>query len=84
MASVSVDVDIDDILWDMSSDELQSLADDLYNDGYIPKQLSGGVSEERKNIFDLEWDELLQKMSKLRLQLSNEDEENIRKILSKY
>ena len=84
MASVNVDVDIDDILYDMSSDELQSLADDLYNDGYIPKQLSGGVSEGQKNIMDLEWDELIQKMSKLRLQLSNEDEETIRKILNKH
>jgi hypothetical protein len=84
MASVNVDVDIDDILYDMSSDELQSLVDDLYNDGYIPKQLSGGVSEHQKNIMDLEWDELIQKMSKLRLQLSNEDEETIRKILNKH
>jgi hypothetical protein len=32
----------------------------------------------------LEWDELIQKMSKLRLQLSNEDEETIRKILNKH
>ena len=84
MASVSVDVDIDDILYDMSSDEIQNLVDDLYDDGYVPKQLSGGVSEEQKNVLDLEWDELVKKISKLRLQITNEDEETIRKILNKY
>lgn len=84
MASVSIDVDIDDILYDMSSDELQSLADDLYNDGYIPKQLSGGVSETEKNIMDLEWDDLVGKMARNRLQMSKEDEQTIRNILNKY
>lgn len=84
MASVSVDIDIDDILYDMSSDELQNLVDDLYDDGYVPKQLSGGVSEEQKNVLDLEWDELVKKMSKLRLQISIADEETLRNILNKY
>jgi hypothetical protein len=83
MASVSVDVDIDDILWDMSSDELQSLADDLYNDGYIPTQLSSG-RETQKNIMDLEWDDLVGKMARNRLQMSKEDEQSIRNILNKY
>lgn len=84
MASVSVDIDIDDILYDMSSDELQNLVDDLYDDGYVPKQLSGGVSEEQKNVLDMEWDELVKKMSKLRLQISIADEETLRNILNKY
>ena len=37
MSYVSVDVDIDDVLWGMSSSEKQELVDDLYEDGYIPK-----------------------------------------------
>jgi hypothetical protein len=35
--SVSVDVDIDDFLWGMSSKEKQELVNNLYDDGYIPK-----------------------------------------------
>ncbi len=35
----SVDVDIDDVLSNLNSRELQELADDLYDDGWIPKQL---------------------------------------------
>jgi phenylpyruvate tautomerase PptA (4-oxalocrotonate tautomerase family) len=84
MPSLNIDIDIDDILWDLSDREKQELVDELYDDGYVPKQISGGVSEEEKNVLDLEWDELVKKISKLRLQITNEDEETIRKILNKY
>lgn len=39
MSSVSVEVDIDDILWGMTSRDKQELVNDLYDDGYIPKQV---------------------------------------------
>jgi hypothetical protein len=39
MGSISVDVDIDDVLWGMTSIDKQQLADDLYDDGYIPKRV---------------------------------------------
>jgi hypothetical protein len=39
MSYISVDIDIDDILWEMSSGEKQELVDDLYDDGYIPTKL---------------------------------------------
>jgi hypothetical protein len=84
MASISVDVDIDDILWDMTSYEKQELANDLYDDGYVPTQLSGGVVEHQKNIMDLDWDDLVGKMARIRLQMSKEDEETISNILNKY
>ena len=34
--SVSVDVDIDDVLWGLSSSDKQELVDDLYDEGYVP------------------------------------------------
>ena len=37
MATVSVDVDIDDILWDMSSSEKRELCKELIEDGYGPE-----------------------------------------------
>jgi len=37
MATVSVDVDIDDILWDMSSSEKRELCKELIDDGYGPE-----------------------------------------------
>ncbi len=36
MSWISIDVDVDDILRELNSRELQELADDLYEDGYIP------------------------------------------------
>ena len=37
MATVSVDVNIDDILWDMSSSEKRELCKELIEDGYGPE-----------------------------------------------
>ena len=39
MSYVSVDVDIDDVLWEMSKRDKQILVDELYSDGYIPTPL---------------------------------------------
>lgn len=39
MSYISVDIDTDDVLWGMTSRDKQELADDLYDDGYIPKQV---------------------------------------------
>lgn len=38
--SVDVDININDVLWKMSSSEKQELVDDLYGDGFIPKQVN--------------------------------------------
>jgi len=37
--SINVDVDIDDILWKLSSNQKQELVDDLYDEGYIPAEV---------------------------------------------
>ena len=43
--SVRIDVDLDDILWGMSDREKQDLADELYEDGYSPKELEKKEAE---------------------------------------
>ena len=48
--NINAEVHIDDVLWAMSSSEKQELVDDLYEDGYIPKQVSN--YEEPKTEFD--------------------------------
>ena len=37
--SVSVDVDIDDVLWGLSSSDKQELVDELYDEGYVPVEV---------------------------------------------
>lgn len=39
MASITVDIDIHDLLWDLSKRDKQKLVDELYDDGYTPAQM---------------------------------------------
>ena len=39
MPNISIDIDLDDILSDLSERELQNLVDDLYEDGYYQQKL---------------------------------------------
>jgi hypothetical protein len=80
MASISIDVDIDDILWDMTSYEKQKLANDLYDDGYVPKQL-GGVHPD--DGYDNDFDEQVAKLIGNGWKLSKEDMKIILKITNK-
>lgn len=78
MTYISVDIDIDDVLWSLSDNEKQKLVDDLYDDGYIAKNDPRyGLPE-----FD-DWDEKVAKLLYNKWRLSKEDEETILKIVSK-
>ena len=44
--NISVDIDINDILWEMSKRDKQILVDELYEDGYIPKPLINNHSDD--------------------------------------
>ena len=78
MSTISVDVDIEDVLWGMSSSEKQELVDDLYDDGYVPKQVQNIVSD----VGD-EWDEQVKKLLGNKWRLTTEDEETILRITNK-
>ena len=41
----SIDIDIDDIMYGLCSYEKQQLVDELYEDGYCPKQLKGTLAD---------------------------------------
>ena len=71
----SIDIDLDDILYSLSSYEKQELVNDLYDDGYVPKQV--------QNIVGDEWDEQVKKLKGNKWRLSKEDEETILKITNK-
>jgi len=80
MSYISVDVDIDDVLWGMSSYEKQQLVDDLYEDGYVPKQM-GGVHPD--NVPSGEFDREVSKLIGNSWRLTKEDEETILRITNK-
>lgn len=74
----SIDIEIDEILWSMSSREKQELADELYDDGYCPKQVKQVLDEDLN-----EWDEQIIKLKGNKWRLSKEDEETILRITNK-
>lgn len=77
MSYISLDVDIDDVLSQMNSWELQELADTLYEDGYIAKKDAAEKST------DDEWNEEINKLFNNKWRLSKEDEATILAITNK-
>lgn len=75
----SIDIDIDDILYSLSSYEKQELADELYDDGYCPKQIGAHPDDEVRS----EWDDQIIKLIGNSWRLTPEDERTILRITSK-
>ncbi len=78
MSSISVDVDIEDILWGMSDWEKQQLVDDLFDDGYVAKK---DYRSEDNQYSD--WDEAVTKLLGNKWRLTTEDEQTILRITNK-
>lgn len=75
----SIDIDIDDIISGLMSYEKQELADELYDDGYFPKQLGEHPEDRIESDFDREVNKLIGNSWRL----SKEDEETILRIANK-
>ena len=76
---VEVDIDVDDFVNSCSFAERKELFNKLRNDVAVWK-----ASIENLSLMELEWNEALTKLSNARLQLTNEEEEIIKKIANKY
>ena len=76
----NIDIDIDDIIYGLDRFEKQSLVDELYDDGYVPKQLKGTLADDEDAD---DWDEQVKKLRGNKWRLSKEDEETILKIANK-
>jgi hypothetical protein len=75
----SIDIEIEDILWNMSSYEKQELVDELYSEGFTPK----GLSETSNSIDGDAFDEVVSKLLGNSWRLTKEDEEAILLIANK-
>ena len=76
----SIDIEIDDIMYSLSSYEKQELVDELYDNGYVPKQISGTLLDSDD---DSDWNIAVNKLKNNQWRLSKEDEETILKITNK-
>ena len=78
-STISIDVDLDDIYEEMSASDLEEMADKLYEGGYFEKYV------EKPNKLNslssgLDWEDTCDKLASNQLQLTNEEEEIIKKI----
>jgi hypothetical protein len=81
-----VDVEVDEF-WNLCSRrEKESLIDMLEEDGWVRRTIPKGTdpSETLLSIMEIEWQEMCNKLSELRLRISPEHEEMIKQIVDKY
>lgn len=83
MSYVSVDVDIDDVLWSMNDREKQKLVDDLYEDGFTPKELEKKL-DPPFHAAEFEFDKALSKLKGKWNMLTSEEEQIIIKISKRF
>ena len=81
-----VDVDVDDFWYECSTREKEEFIDMLETGGWVKRITPKGTdpSERQPSMLDIEWQEMSNKLSELRLNMSREDEDLIKEILKKY
>lgn len=79
--SDDLDIKPNEFLSACSRSEREELIEALIEDGYVKRH---EIQSNDKNLMDLEWDEVISKISDSgRLRLTKEEEETIRKIASR-
>ena len=81
-----VDVDVDDFWFACRTREKEELIDLLVEGGWVKRTSPKGTKTEESlpSILEIEWQEICNKLSDIRLRISTEDEETIKEILMKY
>ena len=77
----NIDIDVDDIMYGLDRYEKQELANELYEAGYVPKQLKGTLADTDNDNSD--FDEQVKKLVGNSWRLSKEDEETILRMTNK-
>lgn len=80
--STYIDIGPDEYISSCSNREIKELIDSLIEDGHLPEAASKDEPK-KKNVLDLEWDEVCEKIRKSRLRLTSEDENLIKEFSNK-
>ena len=78
-----IDIEPYEFIDNSSEREIQELIESLVDSGYISRT-SISTPDDKKSVLDLEWDEIMDKLIKNRVMLSNEEEEIIRNISKRF
>lgn len=81
-----IEIDVDEFWYECSTREKEELIDLLEEDGWVKRTSPKGTTpvENLPSVLELEYQDMINKLSYLRLQLSLEDEETIKDIIRKY
>lgn len=81
-----IEIEVDEFWHECSRTEKDELIDILEESGWVKriKPKGGSFKEISPSILEIEWKEMCDKLSDIRLRISTEDEETIKDILLKY
>lgn len=91
--TAEIDIDPSEFVSDCSSSEIEELIEALHEDGHLEDYFkehkiadpnySIVLEDSKGNLMDLEWSEVIVKLSRNRLLMTAEEEETIKKIASR-
>jgi hypothetical protein len=85
MASIylrqNIDIDVDEFMESCCSYEIDDVIDWLEVNGHLPETVH--ISEDKKNLMDIEWDKAIEKLHSNRTQLTVAEEEFIKTIANR-
>jgi hypothetical protein len=83
MANITVDIDLNDLMFDLSNREKQQLVDELYENGFIPKKIEAVDARDPKTHLEYELSEVLDKIWDNRRFIDNNDLETLNHLSKK-
>ena len=84
MSYISIDIDIDELIWGMSDRERQELAEELYDNGYVPQKLEKAEKKEMFGAVESEYQDALEKLDGKWNRLTAEEEALIINISKRF
>lgn len=79
--TAEIDIDPSEFVSDCSSSEIKELIEALHEDGHLEDYFKEHkIEQPKENLMDLEWSEVIAKLSRNRLLMTAEEEETIKKI----
>jgi len=84
--TTEIDIDAEEFIDSCSRSELQELIDILVDEGWVIRKVSRNSSPdaEKPNLLEIEWTDMLGKLSDLRQRVTPEEDEMIKNLVKKY
>jgi hypothetical protein len=84
--STEIDIDVDEFWDECSKSEKKELIDLLVEEGHVTRVPNSSINDEiqKPSLIEIEWNDMIDKLSLLRQRLSIEEEDTIKALVEKY